>query len=129
MSVPSGAVDAFALFLVVPGPTSCVISKPPLSSVSSPVARKAATAGTARPARLALTSLCATPVRREICPEGQVCVSITPGSGGVCMLACISDDPEPCVNDGIVTGTYKAFSNNEVHACNNPDNVPVCPPS
>lgn len=63
------------------------------------------------------------------CPEGQVCASITPGSGGVCMLACSDDEPEPCVVDGIVTGTCKAFSNDETLACNNPDNGPVCLPT
>ena len=62
------------------------------------------------------------------CPEGQVCASLTPGSGGVCMLACTVDDPTPCVFDGIVTGTCKTFSPDETYACSNPDNGPVCPP-
>lgn len=45
-----------------------------------------------------------------VCPEGQVCASILPGSGGVCMLTCADDGADPCVFDGIVTSTCKAFS-------------------
>ena len=63
-----------------------------------------------------------------VCPEGQVCASILPGSGGLCMLACSDSDPEPCVFDGVVTGTCKKFSPDETRACNSPDNGPVCPP-
>ncbi len=63
-----------------------------------------------------------------VCPEGQVCASILPGSGGACMLACADDETDPCVFDGIVTGTCKAFSPGETRACNSPDNGPVCPP-
>ena len=63
------------------------------------------------------------------CPTGQVCASITPGSGGVCMLACSNDETDPCVYDGIVTGMCEAFSPNETRACSNSDNGPVCLPS
>lgn len=43
----------------------------------------------------------------SVCPEGQVCASILPGSGGVGMLACADGETDPCVFDGIVTGTCK----------------------
>ena len=62
------------------------------------------------------------------CPAGQVCASVTPGSGGVCMLACSDDDAEPCVFDGIVTGTCDKFAPNETRACRNVNSGPVCPP-
>lgn len=62
-----------------------------------------------------------------VCPEGQVCASIVPGSGGVCMLACNVDDPSQCVVNGIVAGTCKIFPS-DIAACNNSDNGPVCPP-
>ena len=65
----------------------------------------------------------------DTCPAGQVCAVATPGLGGRCILACSDDEPEPCVYDGIVTGTCKVFSNEETRGCNNPDNGPVCPPS
>jgi hypothetical protein len=64
-----------------------------------------------------------------VCPAGQVCASITPGSGGLCMLACTDAEPEPCVFEGIVTGTCEKFSPDETRACSSPDNGPVCPPS
>ena len=74
-------------------------------------------------------TVCAACPAGGTCPEGQVCASITPGSGGVCMLACNDAEPDPCVYNGIVTGTCKAFSPNETRACSSPENGPVCPPT
>jgi hypothetical protein len=74
-------------------------------------------------------TVCAACADAGACPQGQVCASITPASGGVCMLACSDGEPEPCVFDGIVTGTCETFSPNETRACSSLDNGPVCPPS
>lgn len=73
-------------------------------------------------------TVCAACPGSGTCPAGQVCASVTPGSGGVCMLACSDDDPNSCVYEGIMTGTCKTFSPNETLACNG-ELGPVCPPS
>lgn len=74
-------------------------------------------------------TVCAACAGAGACPEGQVCASIAPGSGGVCMLACSDDEPEACVYDGILTGTCETFSPNNTRACSSLDNGPVCPPN
>lgn len=115
MSVSSGVVGAFALLLALglacgddgrPDGSSSAGSEPDFTAcVSCPVGVEG------------------------VCPAGQVCAVPTPGLGGVCVLACSDDEPEPCAYDGIVTGTCKAFSNDTTRGCNNPDDGPVCPPS
>ena len=36
------------------------------------------------------------PIGGDECPAGQICVSRIPGSGGIYVLACEQDNPEPC---------------------------------
>lgn len=67
------------------------------------------------------------PIGGSTCPDGQVCASVLPGGGGVCMLACEVAAPDVCVLDGEVTGECKAFHPDGITACNHPERGPVCP--
>lgn len=69
------------------------------------------------------------PIGGSTCPAGQVCAAVSPAGGGVCMLACSANDPDPCTYKGIVTGACKEFYPDKILACNDPDNGPVCPPT
>ena len=65
----------------------------------------------------------------DVCPAGQVCVSRIPGSGGICVLACEQDNPEPCTFKGVKVGGCEPFSPDDTPACTDPDNGAVCPPA
>lgn len=67
------------------------------------------------------------PVGGATCPDGQVCASVLPGQGGVCMLACDVDAPDACLLDGATVGECKAFHPDDITACNDPERGPVCP--
>lgn len=75
-----------------------------------------------------LTDCQVCPIGGNECPAGQICVSRVPGSGGICVLACEQDKPEPCTYNGAVVGTCEPFSPNDTPACSDPELGPVCPP-
>lgn len=60
------------------------------------------------------------------CPDGQVCAAITPGGGGVCLLACDQSPAPECSFEGSIVGQCKMFG--DAMACNDAMNGPVCPP-
>lgn len=60
------------------------------------------------------------------CPDGQICAAITPGGGGVCLLACDQAPAADCNFEGEIVGQCKMFG--DAMACNDATNGPVCPP-